>query len=112
MKSSYDRLMTPVELFLRLFNPPPLESLTVGQKIGRIFLITVSLTILCIFTAVMLALILYTIHAVPILWSDSKSIGFKHLLAIISASAMVNTLCVLALLQIKKLDRALLDGPD
>jgi len=94
---------------LDLFNAPPRSAMTCRQKIGRILLVTGTLVVLCILTAMAGAVGLFVVekisHAVnniPDLWTTAT---------ILLVGIAVNALCVFLLFQVKKLDRKLMLDP-
>jgi len=94
------------EWLLSLFDPPPLESMTRLQKIGRICLFVTSLFLISVFSSSLAAAGIFTIQHVY-RWTS----GFPALvsdLGIIFFCMVINTLCVFVLLEVKKADRKLL----
>ena len=87
---------------MQLFNPPPLASMNLRQKVGRILFISLTLITVCILAAIALAAVIFVVEqsSLKISATPEWPIG----LAIVFTSICVNTLCVIALLEIKKLD--------
>jgi uncharacterized membrane protein YidH (DUF202 family) len=95
-------LFTLVVWLVHLFDPPPLASLSVTQKIGRALFVSLSLMTICISTALVGAAGLYGFQR-----GDEIVSTFPNLLnglAIVSTGIVVNVLCVMVLLEIRKLD--------
>ena len=93
-----------------LFNPPPLESMTLTQKVGRVFLVALTLVVICILSAMLGALGIFLVQK-----AHGMLAGTPELLddiAIIFASMVVNTICVIVLLEIRKADRKLVPPPE
>jgi hypothetical protein len=91
---------------LSLFNPPPLASMSGKQKIGRAFLVTLTLLVACILTAMLGAVGIFVIQRTrDMLTSIPKLMGG---LEIIFASVLVNAICVVVLLHIRKAERKLI----
>jgi hypothetical protein len=89
---------------MELFNPPPLESMTVVQKTGRVLLFSAALVIASIIFAMVGALGLYIMERGRELRDTPQ---FYHGLLIVLFGIAVNVGCVFALLQIKKADTKL-----
>jgi hypothetical protein len=89
---------------VELFNPPPLNSMTLTQKAGRVLLFTAALVIGSVLFAMVGALGLY-------LMERGRELGnvpqFYHGLLIVLVGIGVNVGCVFVLLQIKKADTKL-----
>jgi hypothetical protein len=95
---------------LALFNAPPRASMTLLQKVGRIFLVTLSLFTFSVFSGLVLALALFLFERIA-----SGKIGdypMAKVLAILLDSVLVNVVCVFILLQIKRLDETLIPPAD
>jgi hypothetical protein len=93
-----------------LVNPPPRASLTLSQKAGRVLLVTVTLVTLCVIAALLLSLGFFA-------WQRSREVlmgipQMVNVLKILTASIVVNVVCVTMLFQIKKVDRKLVPRPD
>jgi uncharacterized membrane protein YidH (DUF202 family) len=93
-----------------LINPPPRDSLTFTQKVGRTVLVTVTIVTLCVILALVGALGMFA-------WQRSREFfegapDVRNALSILAASLIVNAACISALLQIKKLDRKLMASHD
>jgi hypothetical protein len=90
---------------MELFNPPLRESLSLRQKIGRVLLVTVTLVTLSIIMALVLALVLYAYQfGGNVLMAEPQ---LTRGLEILAVSVAVNVVCVLVLLQVKRLDQRL-----
>jgi uncharacterized membrane protein YidH (DUF202 family) len=92
-----------------LFNPPLRESLSLGQKIWRVMLVTVTLMTLCIISALLVSLGFFA-------WQRSREFlegapQIRNGLTILLASVLVNVACIFALLQVKKLDQKFIPPP-
>ena len=94
---------------MELFNPPPLKSMTLTQKTGRVLLFTAVLVIASIIFAMVGAVGLYIMERARELRDTPQ---FYHGLLIILVGIAVNVSCVFALLQIKKADTKLMPPPD
>jgi hypothetical protein len=93
-----------------LFNPPPLESMTFAQKVGRVFLVALTMVVICILTAMLGALGIFLVQKAHGMLSSAPELLDD--LGIIFASMIVNTICVIALLEIRKADRKLIPPPE
>jgi hypothetical protein len=96
---------------VHLFNPPPLASMSVGQKIGRVLLFTAALTTLCLISAMVLAAGIFLVERSPrlvaaIFTNDLSQVD--KMAGIMLLSIGVNSICVCVLLQIRRLDRGLM----
>jgi hypothetical protein len=90
---------------LNLFDPPPLVSMTVAQKVGRIIFLSGTLVIGSILVAMIGAVGLY-------LMEKGREFGdrpeiYKGLIIILTG-IVVNTFCVLILVQLKRADHKLI----
>jgi hypothetical protein len=105
IKPFLDPLVSLAGWLMELFNPPPLSSMNLAQKTGRILLFTAALVIASILFAMVGALGLY-------LMERGRELGdvpqFYHGLLIVTVGVAVNVGCVFVLLQIKKADTKLL----
>jgi uncharacterized protein involved in cysteine biosynthesis len=95
---------------LELINPPPRNSLSVLQKMGRVLLVTVTLITLCVISALLVSLVFFA-------WQRSRDVlmgipQFVNVLKILGASVVVNAVCIMMLFKIKRLDRKLIPKPD
>jgi hypothetical protein len=95
---------------MELINPPPRDTLSLLQKMGRMLLVTITLITLCVIGALFLSLGFFV-------WQRSRDVlmgipQLMNVLTILSASVIVNAACVLALFQIKRIDRKLIPKPD
>jgi hypothetical protein len=91
---------------ITLVDAPPLDTMTRKQKVGRVVLVTVTLVVSCLFAAMLASLVIFVMergHAMLVSRPELLS-G----LGIILASILVNTICVYALLQIKRADHKLI----
>ena len=94
---------------LNLFNPPPLESMSLPQRTGRVLLFSGTLIIASIVFAMAGAVGLYILERGRELRDVPQ---FYHGLLIVLAGIAVNLGCVFALLQIKKADTKLVSPPE
>lgn len=92
--------------FINLFTPPPLDSMTRSQKVGRIFLITITLVVNSILFAMVGASLIFLLERGTAMLNSVPAL--MEGLVIILTSIFVNALCVSVLLQIKKADRKLM----
>jgi hypothetical protein len=95
---------------MELINPPPRGMLSLLQKAGRVFLVTITLITLCVIGALAVSLGFFA-------WQRSRDVlmGIPQLvnvLKILTASIVVNAVCVTMLFKIKKLDRKLIPRPE
>lgn len=90
---------------LNLFDPPPLKSMTVSQKVGRVVLLSGTLVIGSILVAMISALGLYIMERGRELGNTPE---FYKGLVIILTGIVVNTFCVLILVQLKRADHKLI----
>jgi ABC-type anion transport system duplicated permease subunit len=91
---------------MELFNPPPRDSLTIVQKIGRVFLVLATLVTICIISALLISLGLLVLQR-----SREALLGVPQLLnilVILAVSAVVNIVCIRTLFEIRRLDRLLI----
>jgi len=93
-----------------LFDPPPLRSMSRAQKIGRAFLLTGTLVVVCILTAMLGAVGVFIFQREHDMAGSIRDL--LRDLGIIFVSMVVNTICVIVLLQIKKADRKLIQPPE
>jgi flagellar biosynthesis protein FliQ len=90
---------------MELFNPPLRDSLTLGQKLGRVMLVTATLVTLSIIVALVLALLCYAYE-----FGSNTLARVPHLMEaveILVCSIAVNFVSVLVLLQMKRIDQRL-----
>ena len=92
-----------------MFNPPPLESMTLTQRAGRVFLLTLAMVVASILFAMAGAVGLYVMERGRELRDTPQ---FYHGLVIVLVGIAVNAACVFVLLQVKKLDSRLLPPAD
>ena len=90
---------------LNLFDPPPLVSMTFKQKVGRVLLLSGTLVVGSILVSMLGALGIYLIERGRELDSTTE---FFNGMGIILLGISVNTLCVMALVQIKRADHKLI----
>jgi hypothetical protein len=108
------RLISILGWLQDLFNAPPLASMTHRQKLGRVCLITCSLVLLCILSAMILAVIIFLAQRTHQAVSSLLALDFRQALVIggiLILSACVNALCLLVLLYVRRLDRRLMSSP-
>jgi hypothetical protein len=91
---------------INLFAPPPLASMSVPQKIGRAFLVTLTLVISCILAAMVGGIGIFVVQRGHDMMGSVPEL--LRGLEIIFAGACVNVICVAVLLQIKRADRKLI----
>jgi uncharacterized membrane protein YidH (DUF202 family) len=89
---------------INLFDPPPLSSMNLRQKTGRVILLSATLVIGSILVAMLGALGLYLMERGRELGSTPE---FFNGVAIIFVGVGVNAVCFLVLIQIKKADTKL-----
>jgi hypothetical protein len=89
---------------MNLFDPPPLKSMTFSQKLGRVFLFSGTMVIGSILVAMLGALGLYLIQRGRELGQTPEI--YKGAIIILTA-VVVNTFCVLILIQLKRVDHHL-----
>ena len=90
---------------MNLFDPPPLVTMTFRQKMGRILLLSGTLVIGSILVAMLGAVGLYLMERGRELGSTPE---FMNGVVIVVVGITVNSLCVLALVQIKRADHKLI----
>ena len=94
---------------IALFDPPPLASLSLFQKTGRVFLLSFTLVIASILFAMLGAVGLYLMErgreldSMPEFWQG---------VWIILVGVGVNAGCIFVLIQLKKVDNKLLPPPE
>jgi uncharacterized membrane protein len=95
---------------LNLFNAPPREQMSNRQKIGRSLLVTGTIVVVCILSAMVAAVTVFivegiarTLNSIPDFWTTFSIIG---------VGLIVNILCVYFLLWVKNFDRKLMLSPD
>jgi len=88
-----------VSWFNHLFNPPPLVSLSQGQKIARSFLVALSLFVCCIAVATFGAVGLYLTGQARAMASDQTTMAGLEIVAI---ALVGDALCLRAVLAIKR----------
>ena len=105
IKPFLEPLISLAGWLMELFNPPPLNSMTLYQKTGRILLFVASLVVGSVLFAMVGALGLYIMERGRELRDTPQ---FYHGLLIVMVGIAVNVGCVFVLLQIKKADTKLL----
>jgi hypothetical protein len=95
----FDGLIALVTWFAGLFNPPPLVSLSQGEKILRSFLVALSLFAACIAVATLGAIGLYLIGQAREILNDQKALAG---MGIVAVAIVGDALCVRAVLAIKR----------
>jgi uncharacterized membrane protein YidH (DUF202 family) len=99
------RLTAILAWLLNLFDPPPLVSMTLTQKVGRVLLLSGTLVVGSVLVAMIGALGLY-------LMEKGRELGntpeFFQGVLIIVTGIIVNTVCVLVLIQFKNADHKLI----
>jgi len=105
IKPFLEPLISLAGWLMELFNPPPLKSMTLYQKTGRILFFTFALVVGSILFAMVGTLGLYLTERG---WELHDTPGFYHGLLIVLVGLGVNVGCVFVLLQIKKADHKLL----
>jgi hypothetical protein len=89
---------------INLFDPPPLASMNLAQKTGRVFLLSFTLIIASVLFAMFGAVGLYIME-------KGRELGdapeFYNGMLIVLTGVAVNTGCVFVLLQLKKADTKL-----
>jgi hypothetical protein len=98
------RITTLLAWLLNLFDPPPLTAMNFKQKVGRIFLLSGTLIIGSIIVAMLGALGLYIMERGRELGSTPE---FFNGVGIILLGVSVNTICIMALVQMKRADTKL-----
>jgi len=89
---------------ISLFDPPPLKSMTLAQKTGRVFLFCATLVVGSILVAMLGAVGLFVMEKGREMDSMPE---FLNGLCIIAVGIVVNVICVLVLFHIKKADHKL-----
>jgi hypothetical protein len=93
---------------VNLFDPPPLSSMTLAQKTGRVLLIAATLVIGSVLVAMFGALGLFVMEKGREMGSTPE---FLNGVCIIAIGISVNAACVLILVQLKKADNKLVPPP-
>lgn len=104
IKQFFSPLFSLAEWLMNLFNPPPLQSMNLVQKTGRVLLLTCSLVIASVLFAMIGAVGLFLMEKGRELRDAPE---FYNGLWIVLLGAAVNLGCVFVLLQIKKADTKL-----
>jgi hypothetical protein len=89
---------------INLFDPPPLESMTVPQKAGRVIFLTCTLVIASVLVAMLGALGIFVLERGREMRSTPELMDG---LGIILLGVSVNACCVFILVQIKRADNKL-----
>ena len=90
---------------LNLFDPPPLNSMTLAQKVGRVALLSGTLVVGSVLVAMLGALGLYLMERGRELQDTPE---FYKGIVIILTGIVVNTFCVLIIVQLKRVDHKLI----
>ena len=93
-----------------LFNPPPRAEMTRVQKIGRVFLLTGTLVIVCLITAMLGAVGIFLVQQGHDMATSMRDL--LHDIGIIFVCMLINAFCVIVLLEIKKADHKLIQPPE
>ena len=109
IKPFFSPLISLADWLMELFNPPPLGSMNVTQKTGRVLLFSGTLVIASIVFAMVGAVGLYLLERGRELRDVPQ---FYHGLLIVLIGIAVNVACVFVLLQIKKADTKLVPPPE
>jgi hypothetical protein len=109
IKAFLEPLISLAGWIMELFNPPPLESMTVTQRTGRVVMMTLALVLASIVFAMAGAVGLYVMERGRELRDTPQ---FYHGLLIVLVGVAVNVGCVFVLLQIKKADTKLMPPDD
>jgi hypothetical protein len=94
-----------IHWLLNLFDPPPLKSMTLVQKAGRALLLSGTLVVGSVLVAMLGALGLYLAERRRELGDTPE---FYKGIVIILTGIVVNTFCVLILVQLKRVDHKLI----
>jgi hypothetical protein len=94
-----------LQWLLNLFDPPPRKSMSLAQKTGRILVLSGTLVVGSILVAMIGAVGLYLMERGRELGSAPE---FLKGVSIIVAGIVVNTICVLVLVQFKHADHKLI----
>jgi hypothetical protein len=95
---------------LNLFDPPPLAKMSRRQKIGRVFLLTGTLVVVCLITAMLGAVGIFIMQQGRDMASSMRDL--LHDVGIIFVCMIINAFCVIVLLEIKKADHKLIQPPE
>jgi uncharacterized membrane protein YidH (DUF202 family) len=109
IKAFFAPLISLVVWIMELFNPPPLESMNLAQRAGRVVFLTLALVIASILFAMAGAVGLYLMERGRELRDTPQ---FYHGLLIVLIGIAVNIACVFVLFQVKRADTKLLPPPD
>jgi hypothetical protein len=101
-----NRSFSILDWLIHLFAPPPLASMTQAQKVGRVFVFTIALVVICILLSMFAAAGIFTLEHMRKMAGGSSELLSD--LGIILVSMLVNTLCVIVLLEVRKADRKLI----
>jgi len=104
--SMINRSVAILAWLIHLFNPPPFASMNRTQKVGRAFLVTLTVLVGCILTAMLGAVGIFVIQRGRDMLGSNA--GLLAGLEIIFAGACVNAICVAVLLQIRKAEQKLI----
>jgi hypothetical protein len=95
---------------MELFNPPLRDSMSLGQKAGRVLLVTVTLVTLSVIVALVLALVLFSIDSGGKVLASVPN--FANAAKILLSSIAVNVISIMLLFQVRRFDHRLMGtGP-
>jgi len=96
------RFLAVAHWLIHLFEPPPLASMSLGQKIGRIFNVCLALLVICILTAITAAAFIFGVQQTCLIMGKASEslLGLE----IIALGLSVNAICFYAVLRVRKLD--------
>ena len=106
VKYVINRLSALVSWSITLIDAPPLATMTGWQKVGRVFLVTITLVISSLLMAMLAAIVIFVVQGGRAMLTSMPELLSG--LEIIVVSACVNTICVMVLLEIKKADHKLI----
>ena len=94
-----------LDWLMHLFNPPPRQTMSFAQKLGRIVLFCTTLIVLSILLSMAAAVGIFAFeHAHHMIMSTPELLDQ---VCIIFIGMLVNTLCVMALLAVRRADHKL-----
>jgi uncharacterized membrane protein YidH (DUF202 family) len=99
------RIVALLSWLINLFDPPPLQSMSVNQKTGRVFLLSATLVIGSVLVAMIGAVGLFLVEKGRELGDMPELLDG---LGIIVIGVIVNAVCVLMLVEIKRTDHKLI----
>jgi hypothetical protein len=91
-----------VTWFANLFNPPPLAAMNQGQKMARIFLVALTLVLLCIVAAVFAASVLVLAGRAQEMMSEPTALAGTEILFV---GALGSALCWRTLLMVSRSEK-------